>query len=69
MRRACTTTRTTAEDFDAFAAGMQDYFASLPRERFPNVVALAGQLTDGDNNARFEFGLDVLVRGLAAMPV
>jgi AcrR family transcriptional regulator len=59
---------TTAEDFDAFAAGMQDYFASLPPDRFPNVVALAAQLTDGDNNARFEFGLDVLVRGLAAMP-
>ena len=49
------------------ATGMlRDYFAALPPARFPNVVALAEQLVTGDADERFEFGLDVLVRGLAA---
>jgi hypothetical protein len=40
----------------------------LPPDRFPNVVALAIPLTSGaENDERFEFGLEVLVRGLAAM--
>lgn len=43
------------------------YFASVPADRFPNVVALAGLLAAGDPEERFEFGLEVLVRGLAAM--
>jgi AcrR family transcriptional regulator len=49
------------------AAGMlRDYFASLPAARFPNVVALADLLVTGDADERFEFGLDVLLSGLAA---
>jgi len=47
-------------------AMIHDYFASLPPERFPNTVALADQLVAGDRDARFEFGLDVIVRGLAS---
>jgi hypothetical protein len=46
---------------------MRAYFAGLPPERFPNMVALAPLLTSGDSGERFEFGLEVLVRGLAAM--
>jgi AcrR family transcriptional regulator len=44
------------------------YFASLPPDRFPHLVALAhsGDLMSGDLDERFEFGLDLLVRGLAA---
>ena len=42
------------------------YFRSLPAERFPNTVAVLEHLTAGDVDERFEFGLDVLVRGLAA---
>jgi hypothetical protein len=45
---------------------LRDYFATLPPARFPNVAALAEQLVTGDADERFEFGLDVLVRGLAA---
>lgn len=49
------------------AIGMvRDYFASMPADRFPNVVALADLLVSGDRDERFEFGLDVLVAGLAA---
>ena len=32
-------------------------------DRFPYLVALAPLLTEGDNEERFEFGLEVLIRG------
>jgi AcrR family transcriptional regulator len=46
-----------------------EFYASLPADRFPNVVALtrAGYLTEGDADERFEFGIDVLIRGLRTM--
>lgn len=56
------------EEMTNFVAGMRTYFASLPADRFPNIVSLAGPLTAGDRDERFEFGLEVLIRGLAAMP-
>jgi AcrR family transcriptional regulator len=43
-----------------------DYFRSLPVEKFPNMTALSSSMFAGDNDDRFEFGLDLLVRGLAA---
>lgn len=59
---------TTPEQVAQFVSELRSYFASLPPERFPNTVALAGPLTAGsDGDERFEFGLEVLVRGLAAM--
>jgi AcrR family transcriptional regulator len=45
---------------------IRGYFESLPPERFPNTYAVLGHITAGDVDERFEFGLDVLVRGLAA---
>jgi Tetracyclin repressor-like, C-terminal domain len=59
----------TPEEISAYIESMGNYFASLPTSKFPNVVALAGLLTAGAGagDERFEFGLDVLVRGLAAM--
>ena len=45
---------------------IKGYFASLPPERFPNTLALVDQLFDGGFDDRFEFGLEVLVKGLAA---
>jgi len=43
------------------------YFRSLPPEEFPSLVSLAEDLTAGDADERFEFGLDLLVCGLEAM--
>ncbi|WP_214108394.1 TetR/AcrR family transcriptional regulator [Acrocarpospora catenulata] len=43
-----------------------DYFATLPPDRFPNMVAMAGLMVDESNDYRFELGLDILVRGLAS---
>jgi AcrR family transcriptional regulator len=60
---------TSPEDVANFARELKGYFASLPPDRFPHVVSLAGPLTAGaEGDERFEFGLDVLLRGLAAMP-
>jgi AcrR family transcriptional regulator len=47
---------------------LRRYFSSLPADRFPGVVSMAAALTAGEHDERFEFGLEVLVRGLAAMP-
>jgi len=44
------------------------YLESLPPARFPNVVALAGNLMAGewDGVDRFELGLEIIVRGIAS---
>ena len=59
---------TTIEEIMGFVSELREYFASLPGDRFPNVVSLAAALTAGADDTRFEFGLEVLLRGLAAMP-
>ena len=49
-----------------FIRQLREYFASLPADRFPNLSELAGELTSGGPDERFEFGLDVLLDGLVA---
>jgi AcrR family transcriptional regulator len=61
----------TGVGFDEFVRYIRDfraYLESLPLDRFPNLVALAGPLTrmNPDENERFEFMLNVIVDGLAA---
>jgi hypothetical protein len=52
----------------AFVLELRQYFESLPPDRFPTIVSLAAALTaGGEGDERFEFGLEVLVRGLEAM--
>jgi AcrR family transcriptional regulator len=49
-------------------AEMRAYFTSLPADRFPNLKAMAVPLTTtGAPDARFEFGLEALVRGIESM--
>lgn len=58
----------TPTDLAGYIAEMRAYFAALPTDRFPHIAALAGPLTAGSGgDERFEFGLDVLVRGLASL--
>ena len=52
---------------EEFIAQLRTYFQSLPGERFPHIVATAVALTTGDGEERFEFGLRVLLAGLAAV--
>jgi AcrR family transcriptional regulator len=54
-------------DESATAAQLADYFRTLPPDEFPTLVGLADDLTAGDADERFEFGLELLVRGLEAM--
>jgi AcrR family transcriptional regulator len=54
------------EDSAASFEMIREHFASLPVERFPNIVALVPAMFAGSADDRFEFGLDLLVRGLAA---
>ncbi len=58
----------TPEQFRQYVEEMRNYLAALPADEFPNMKALAVQLTSGaDGDERFEFGLRVLLRGLRAM--
>lgn len=57
----------TPEQLAGYVEEMRRYFAALPAERFPNVVSMAAALTAGEGDERFEFGLEVLIRGLASM--
>lgn len=50
-------------DFAAQAAG---WLKSLPADQFPNTVELADLLVGGNAEDRFEWGLDVILRGLAS---
>lgn len=61
--------RTTTDpvEVEAFISQLRAYFESLPVETFPHVVASAVALTSGDGDRRFEFGLQVILAGLAAV--
>jgi TetR/AcrR family tetracycline transcriptional repressor len=49
------------EDLAAQAAG---WLRSLPAGQFPNLVAVAAKMVAGSADDRFEWGLDVIIRGL-----
>jgi AcrR family transcriptional regulator len=53
-------------EIEAYIAGIREYFLSLPSDRFPVLVSMVPFLTEMEGD-RFEFGLDVLVAGLAAV--
>jgi TetR/AcrR family transcriptional regulator, tetracycline repressor protein len=44
--------------------GVSDWSSQLSAEEYPTLVALASDLTQTDAEARFRFGLDILVAGL-----
>jgi AcrR family transcriptional regulator len=52
-------------DVDEYLGEIRDYFRRLPADRFPVIASMADtMLADGDR--RFEFGLELLLEGLAA---
>jgi AcrR family transcriptional regulator len=55
------------EDFLPYIEQLREYFRSLPADRFPNLSAMADVLTRVAGDERFEFGLDLLVRGLQSL--
>jgi AcrR family transcriptional regulator len=53
---------------DDQAEMLTEYWNRLPADEFPNLTAVAGTTFAGDVDDLFEFGLDLLVRGLAGYP-
>lgn len=55
------------EDVEAWSEQMKAYVKGLPITTFPNLVALADPMFEsGGPDGRFEFGLDLMLRGLAS---
>jgi AcrR family transcriptional regulator len=48
-------------------AMLRGYWESLPPSVFPHTLALLDYLFEGGPDERFEFGLDVIVRGIASL--
>jgi hypothetical protein len=46
---------------------LRGYWETLPRAQFPHTLALIDVLFEGSPDERFEFGLDVIVRGLESL--
>ena len=49
-----------------FAAQAAAWLKSLPTDEYPHIVAVADRIVGGTGDDRFEWGLDVLIRGLAS---
>src|ERR671936_646136 len=47
-------------------AELIERFRMLPANRFPNTIAYAAELTSGDGHERFDFTLELLLRGLTS---
>ena len=54
-----------AVDREAYVRQASQYISLLPPDRFPNILAAAPRLFGSDRDARFMFGLDCLLDGLA----
>jgi len=52
---------------DEVVAEVRRVFESLPAEHFPMITAMAGVLTTGSGEDRFEFALDLMLGGLQAL--
>ncbi|WP_026162871.1 TetR/AcrR family transcriptional regulator [Kribbella catacumbae] len=58
----------TTEDIEGFVTQLRGFFEGLPPEKFPITIALATALTSGSlGDERFEFGIQVIVAGLASL--
>ena len=51
---------------EEFFGQVEGFFRSLPADRFSTLVAQVDNLIDADGIERFEFGLDLILRGLAS---
>jgi AcrR family transcriptional regulator len=57
----------TPEKIQGWLDGLKSYIRSLPADQFPNMIETVDTMFEyGGPDARFEFGLDLMVRGLAS---
>jgi Transcriptional regulator len=54
------------ESWEIMRTELEEYFAALPPDRFPSLVALASTLFSESQEQRFEGAIDIIVRGLAS---
>ncbi|WP_161632162.1 TetR/AcrR family transcriptional regulator [Nakamurella lactea] len=59
--------RSTYEHGQDWIAGIREYFAGLPHERYPNLIDHVAVMTNGGSDERFEFGLELMIEGVAGM--
>jgi AcrR family transcriptional regulator len=59
------TGQSTEEYYTNFVGQLRGYFASLPPEHYPYIAAHVDDLVSGGDD-RFEFGLDLLIQGIAS---
>ena len=52
---------------EATVAQVREIFANLPAEHFPLLTSMAGVLTAGSGDERFEFAITLMVEGLKAV--
>lgn len=53
------------EDAAAYGDQVREYFSTIPADRYPMITSMAEALTRNVGDERFEFGLEILVAGLA----
>ncbi|MGR6916505.1 TetR/AcrR family transcriptional regulator [[Actinomadura] parvosata] len=54
------------EYFEAFVGQISAYYRALPGERFPHLQAHVADLTAGDGEERFTYGLELMLDGIEA---
>jgi AcrR family transcriptional regulator len=57
----------TPEEVQAYVGAIRDHFAALPADRYPHTLAMLPELMRQEGDERFEFGLEVMVAGIAAL--
>jgi AcrR family transcriptional regulator len=58
--------RRTPEDAEDHLAQIRAYYSSLPPDRFPTIMSMVEPLMSGDGADRLDFGVELMVRGLAS---
>jgi AcrR family transcriptional regulator len=53
-------------DVAEYVGSIREYYSKLPADRFPVTASMADTIT-GDGDQRFEFGLELILAGLAAL--
>jgi AcrR family transcriptional regulator len=57
----------TQEEIDEYFADIDRFYAALPAARFPVLASIGEEMATYDGDARFTFGLEVLIAGLEAV--
>ncbi len=57
---------TPLSDEESYKSQFSAWLKALPAGQFPNIVATADKIVAGTAEDRFEWGLDVIIRGLAS---